>query len=106
MLNIVVNVFTIIVAFALMFQYYWKLALIMLVAIPIYAMIYLIYNAINKKVQRKIMEEAADLQSQLVESINSSSTIKCFGIESFTNQKQRIGMFGSPEQAGIPESIA
>lgn len=87
LLNIVVNVFTIIVAFALMFQYYWKLALIMLVAIPIYAMIYLIYNAINKKVQRKIMEEAADLQSQLVESINSSSTIKCFGIESFTNQK-------------------
>lgn len=87
LLNIVVNVFTIIVAFALMFQYYWKLALIMLVAIPIYATIYLIYNAINKKVQRKIMEEAADLQSQLVESINSSSTIKCFGIESFTNQK-------------------
>ena len=87
LLNIVVNVFTIIVAFALMFQYYWKLALIMLVAIPVYATIYFIYNAINKKVQRKIMEEAADLQSQLVESISSSSTIKCFGIESFTNQK-------------------
>ena len=87
LLNIVVNVFTIIVAFALMFQYYWKLALVMLVSIPIYATIYIIYNAINKKIQRKIMEEAADLQSQLVESINSSSTIKCFGIESFTNQK-------------------
>lgn len=87
LLNIVVNVFTIIVSFTIMFTYYWKLALLMLIVIPVYLVIFLIYNNVNKIVQRKLMEDGAELESQLVESINASGTIKRFGIEDFANVK-------------------
>ena len=87
LLGIVVNIFTIIVSFTIMFTYYWKLALLMLITIPVYLIIYLTYNRVNKSAQRKLMEDGADLESQLVESINSAGTIKRFGIEDFANVK-------------------
>ena len=86
-LSLTVNVLIVIFSFVLMFTYYWKLALIMAVIIPIYIFIYWIVNKLNKKVERKVMEEAADLESQLVESINSVGTIKRFGLEGFANLK-------------------
>jgi ATP-binding cassette, subfamily C, bacteriocin exporter len=36
------------------------------------------------------MENAADLESQLVESLNAASTIKQFGIEDFANMKTEV----------------
>ncbi len=86
-LNLAVNVLIVIFSFGLMFTYYWKLALIMLAIIPFYIVIYAIVNKLNKKTERKVMEKAADLESQLVESLNSVGTIKRFGLESFANIK-------------------
>ena len=86
-LNLTVNVLIVVFSFALMFTYYWKLALIMTMIIPLYSFIYLIVNRLNKKVERKVMEEGADLESQLVESLNSVGTIKRFGLEDFSNIK-------------------
>jgi len=87
LIEAIVNVFTIIFAFSLMFIYYWKLALLMLLVIPFYGLIYWITNKLNKKRQRRVMESAADLESQLVESLNSVYTIKSFGLERFANLK-------------------
>jgi ATP-binding cassette subfamily B protein len=70
-----------------MFFYYWKLALIMLAIIPVYLLIYWISNKVNKKWQRRLMEESAELESQLVESLNAVGTIKRFGLEPFANDK-------------------
>jgi len=50
-------------------------------------LIYYLFNRLNRKYQRKIMESSADLEAHLVESLNSVSTIKRFGIETFTNLK-------------------
>lgn len=86
-LSLTVNVLILIFSFALMFFYYWKLALIMLLVIPLYALIYFITNKLNKKTERAIMERSADLESQLVESLNAVGTIKRFGLESFANIK-------------------
>lgn len=86
-INIIVNIFIVLFSFGLMFTYFWKLGLIMLAIIPVYALVYFITNQINKKTQRKLMEDAADLESQLVESLNSVSTIKQFGLEDFANMK-------------------
>lgn len=86
-LNLAVNILIVIFSFGLMFTYYWKLALIMLAIIPFYIIIYAIVNKLNKKTERKVMEKAADLESQLVESLNSAGTIKRFGLESFANIK-------------------
>jgi len=84
-LDLIVNILIVFFTFSLMFIYSWKLALIVLAAIPLYIVIYFIYNKLNKKYLRKNMENAAELESQLVESINASSTIKRFGLERFSN---------------------
>ena len=86
-LSLTVNVLILIFSFGLMFFYYWKLALIMLLIIPVYAIIYFSINRLNKKVERKLMEKGAELESQLVESLNAVSTIKRFGLEDFANVK-------------------
>ena len=89
-IGLAVNIFIIVFSFALLFTYYWKLALLMLMVIPFYLLIYFITNKLNKKIQRKLMEESAELEAQLVESLNILSTIKRFGLEEFTNTKTEI----------------
>lgn len=85
--SMIVNVFIVLFSFGLMFIYSWKLALIMVLVIPLYSLTYLITNRLNRKRERKLMEHAAELESQLVESLNSIKTIKQFGIEDFANLK-------------------
>lgn len=86
-IQIFVNVFIVIFSFALMFTYYWKLALIMALVVPFYFFVYWITNKLNKKAERKLMEQSAELESHLVESITSVRTIKQFGVETFANNK-------------------
>ena len=86
-IDMIVNIFIVIFSFTLMFTYYWKLALVILLVIPFYGAIYFILNRFNKKVERVIMENAAELQTQLVESVTHIRTVKEFGIEEFSNLK-------------------
>lgn len=86
-LSLVVNVLIIGFSISLMFLYYWKLAAIMLLVIPVYALLYFISNKINKKWQRTLMEDSAELETQLVESLTAAGTIKRFGLESYANEK-------------------
>ncbi|MBY0482587.1 MAG: peptidase domain-containing ABC transporter [Chitinophagaceae bacterium] len=86
-LSMIVNVLIVGFSIGLMFLYYWKLALIMLAIIPIYLLLYWINNRINKKWQRTLMENSADLEAQLVESLNAAGTIKRFGLEAYSNLK-------------------
>jgi len=92
-LNIIVNTLIICFSLAVMFLYYWKLALLMLMIIPIYLILYWISNNINKKWQRKLMEESAELETQLVESLNAVGTIKRFGLENYANEKTENRFF-------------
>lgn len=86
-LNIVVNVLIVGFSIGLMFLYYWKLALIMLAIVPIYIFIYWITNRVNKKWSRTLMEQSAELETQLVESLNAIGTVKRFGLEEYANIK-------------------
>lgn len=83
MVNMMILGFTII----LMFAYSWQLALVTLASAPLFYIIFWGFNKLNKKYQRRIMESSADLESQLVESLNSISTIKQFGIEEYASIK-------------------
>lgn len=89
-INLLINIFILITSFVLMFAYYWKLAVVMLAIIPIYAGIYFAINWLNKRVQRKVMERSAELEAQLVESLNAMGTIKRFGLEEHTNLKTEL----------------
>lgn len=103
-ISLVLNIFILIVSFILMFAFYWKLALIILCVIPLYYIIYFISNKINKKTQRKVMENAADLEAQLVESLNAAGTIKRFSLEEMANLKAEtkfIGLLESVYKSGL-----
>lgn len=102
-IDMVINALVIIFSFILMFTYYWKLAAIMLLVIPVYALIYGLTNRFNKKVERKVMEHSAELESQLVESVNAIRTIKFFGTEYHTHLKTEVRfvkLLGSICQSG------
>ncbi len=104
MITFIVNIFIVLFAFLLMFVYSWKLATIMLLVIPFYSALYMAVNKLNKKRERKIMEQAAELESQLVESLNSEKTIKQLGIEEFANIKTEtrfISLLHSAYKSGL-----
>jgi ABC-type bacteriocin transporter len=86
-LDLAVNLMILLFTLALMFVYDYKLALITLISIPLFIAVYLVANKLNKRLSRKIMEHSADLEAQLVESVNAVGTIKRFGIEQFANEK-------------------
>lgn len=86
-LDLIVNAMILVFSITLMFVYSWKLALITMLSAPLFFFIFWIFNKFNRKNLRSIMESSAELESQLVESINSISTIKRFGIEDFSNLK-------------------
>ncbi len=103
-ISLIVNIFIIVFSFALMFAYNWKLALIAALVIPFYAINYYIINKLNKKRERKLMEASAELESQLVESLNSVKTIKQFGLEDFANLRTEmrfIGLLKSVYSSGL-----
>ena len=103
-INLIVSLLILTVSFAFMFTYYWKLALIVLIVIPLYISIYFIYDRLNKKVQRKVMERAADLESQLVESLNSAATIKMFALEETATLRMEtkfVDLLGTTYKSGL-----
>jgi ATP-binding cassette, subfamily C, bacteriocin exporter len=89
-IGFIVNIFIVIFSFILMFTFYWKLALVMLLVVPFYSIIYWVTNQLNKKIERRLMEESAELESQLVESITAAGTIKRFGAEDHANIKTEV----------------
>lgn len=86
-MGLIVNVFIVLFSFIVMFIYQWKLALLVLLIIPVYLVLYFLSDRFNKKWQRKLMEDSAELGSQLVESLNTITTIKRFGLEEHANIK-------------------
>jgi ATP-binding cassette, subfamily C, bacteriocin exporter len=104
MIGILVNLFILVFSFVLMFIYSVKLALIMLIVIPLYTIVYWITNRLNRKRERKTMESTAELETQLVESVNSVKTIKQLNIEDFNNLKTEtrfIRLLGNIYQSGL-----
>ncbi len=86
-LDITVNLMIVFFSCSLMFLISWKMAVIVLISIPFYAGVFYAFNTINKKILRKIMEHSADLESHLVESLNTVRTIKEFSIAEYANLK-------------------
>ncbi|GHU87349.1 bacteriocin cleavage/export ABC transporter [Bacteroidia bacterium] len=101
-LDLIVNILILLFTLCLMLAYSWKLAVITLLSAPLFLLIYYLFNRLNKKYQRKIMESGADLEAHLVESLNSVSTIKQFGIEEFSNMKTEnrfVGLLSNTYQS-------
>ncbi len=76
--DIFINLLILIFTFTLMVVYSKELAFRMFFIIPFFLVIYFVYNKLNKKYLRQTMERAADVESHLVESMATISTVKRF----------------------------
>lgn len=86
-IEMVVNSLILIFSLLLMYVYSWKLALLVTVYMPLFILIYIVFNKLNKRYLRKIMENAAEVESHFVESLGAVATIKRFGAENYSNLK-------------------
>lgn len=80
-IDLMVNLLIVVITLSVMISYSFKIGLIVFISIPIYIILFKIYNRINKSTIRKTMENSAELESSLVESLNGADTIKYFAAE-------------------------
>ena len=79
--ELLMSVLVIVCSLGLLFIYSRTLGALVLAVIPLYGTIWAVANTRNQRASRELMERAADLQSQVVESISVIGTIKRFGLE-------------------------
>lgn len=89
-ITMVVDALIIIFSLIIMFFYYWKLALVMLVIVPVYVALYYLNHRINRRWQRKIVEAAAEVDTEVVQSMTAIRTIKKLAIENFCFNRMNI----------------
>ncbi|WP_439181503.1 peptidase domain-containing ABC transporter [Carboxylicivirga taeanensis] len=83
----VVDSLIVIIAFLVMMAFSIKLALLAYAVIPIYLLLFFVTNAFNRQFERAKMEDTAELEIQLVESLRAIKTIKQMGAdEHFANR--------------------
>jgi len=76
LMNIALSVFTLFFSFGIMWLFNRKLTLICLACLPLYAVIYYLFDRRNKNTQRLIMTSQAALESELVDSLHGTAQIK------------------------------
>jgi ABC-type bacteriocin transporter len=89
LIEVLLNASIVLSAYALLFWWDKRLALLMLPLIPLHALIYAWSNRWNRKHERKIMEKTAQMENHLVESISRAKTVKMYGLhDSLQSQTQ------------------
>lgn len=88
---IAISIFSLIISFCLLFSYYWKLAMIVLLFIPLYILIYKISGKIYKKLNKQIIESSAKFQEENIEMLETINTIRYYGAnELFYNKLEKL----------------
>ena len=77
--TLVTGVLMLAVSFILMFTMHWRLALLMLTFLPVYLLLYLIADRVNRKVNRDIIEQSAVFEERTVEGIAAVRVMRHYG---------------------------
>ncbi|MDX2432462.1 MAG: ATP-binding cassette domain-containing protein, partial [Bacteroides sp.] len=85
--GILVNILILLFSFTTMFLLNPRLSLIMLCMIPFYVLIYIFFNHRNKRIERRVMERAASLEDQFVESLRASRHIRQYNLAKMVRVK-------------------
>ena len=85
--GILVNILILVFSFTTMFLLHPKLSLIMLTMLPFYLLVYLFFNHRNKRIERRVMERAASLEDQFVESLAASRHIRQYKLTKLARDK-------------------
>jgi ATP-binding cassette, subfamily C, bacteriocin exporter len=81
---LIMNPLIIVFALGTMMLYSWKLALLAAGMLPGFVALHWLTNRINRREQRALMVEAAELEGQMVESLQGHAVVRAAGIESHT----------------------
>ncbi|ULQ50642.1 peptidase domain-containing ABC transporter [Flavihumibacter fluvii] len=103
-MGIMLNMLIVTLSVVLLCFYYWKLAFLVLAIFPVYGILHIITTNINRKWQRKLMVKSADLEANLIESLQAAATVKRLGLEQYVVEKIEISFFNlmnSAYRAGI-----
>lgn len=84
---IFISVLSIIISFALLFSYYWKLALIAIAYIPLYAGLYCYADRSNKKHNKGIIEASAAFEGCTIDTISSIESIQYFSSQEYFSKR-------------------
>ncbi|MFC2116224.1 peptidase domain-containing ABC transporter [Bacteroidota bacterium] len=90
LIELIVAVLTILLTLLAMALLSFQLCMLVASALPLYALLYFIFDRINKTVLRKLMEETAGLESQLVESVQTQRTIRAFGWKAYAYDRTAL----------------
>lgn len=80
-LSVILDFMSLIVYLSLMFYYNWKLTLVTLLLIPLFAVLTFVFTPIMKKISKETFQAGAEVQSYIVESINGVNTVKAMAVE-------------------------
>lgn len=86
-LELVLSVLVVTLSLGLLAVYSLTLAAVVGGSIPLYILIWNLSNARHRSASRELMEKAAELQSQLVESISCIGTVKRFALQTVTARR-------------------
>lgn len=84
-LRFVLNLLILVFSLGLMFLYSWRLALLLVCILPFYGLVYLLADRINRRNERAMMENTAELQSWMVESVEGIATVKHLRMEEYAS---------------------
>ncbi len=87
MIDLIVSGFTIIVSIVLACFISIRIAALLLIILPLFVLIFWLFNRFNRRNLREVMEKSADLESQLVESLNNIQTIRFLNSEKYAFEK-------------------
>jgi ATP-binding cassette subfamily B protein len=89
--DLVVSLITIFLTLSAMALLSWQLCLLAGLAIPVYGVIYIVYDILNRAILRQTMEKAADLESQLVDTIRAQRTVRGFNLQDYSYSNTESG---------------
>ena len=84
-LNLILSTLIALFSLGAMFFFAWPLAVLSIVLVAVNAVLYWVVNRINRYFERRLMESGADLEAQLVESLNSATVLRQFRLEWLAN---------------------
>lgn len=87
MMIIFISVLALVCSIGLLFSFYWKLALMTLGFIPLYALLYYVADKRSKKYNKLIIESAAAFDSVTIEALSSIETVKWFSGEDMFSKR-------------------
>jgi len=92
LINLVINVLVITLSLTLMFTIYWKLAAVMLTAVPLNIMVFYFTDKTATVKQRVLASASAKLESHLIESLGGMKSVKALRIESLMTSKMEANL--------------